>query len=1166
MGNERLLRQSEIHAMVAEQLGMSSAEVDIDDNLVELGMHSLGMIKLAAAWRRAGHDVNFGDLALDPTVRRWGELLAERSTATPPPAEPEARHTARPAPSQTLVADDTFGLATMQHAYWVGRSDEQALGGVAAHLYAEFDGQGVEPERLSRAVDALVRRHPMLRCQFLDHGRQQVLDRAKLPVFRQVDLKSLSETEVADRLAEMRHTMTHQRMPAADGKVFDVVLTELPGGRTRLHVDVDMLAADALSYRLLMADLAEFYTDGDGSIDALDYTYREYLAEPSRTRPAERERAWWHTKLPELPDPPRLPLVPEADRPDPHLTVRYDHWIDAASKERLIDRSRRAGITPATVLAAVFAEVVGRWSSEQRFLLNLPLFNREPTHPDVERVVGDFSNSVMLAMQCSNDASILDRTRDLQGRLHDGVSHAAYPGLDVLRDLGRYRGEPLLAPVVYTSGLNLGELFRDEVRDTFGEPVWIVSQGPQVVLDAQVVELRGGLLLNWDVREHAFPARLMAEMFGRHREIIEELLSDDADWTRPLGSQLPSAQQEVRRRLNGGTAPRSGRCLHDEFFTAALDTPERTALLWGEGQSLDYAALRDRTLRVAAALRDRGIGPGQAVSIQLPKGVDQVIAAIGVLAAGATYVPIGYDQPPARRDRIQQIGEVVLGIVPSAAADDRSAPSVPVLSLDAAAAFPEPLSAPVPVDDDTIAYVLFTSGSTGEPKGVEVPHSAAVNTIERCIEMFDVTHDDRSLALSPLEFDLSVQDVFGLLSVGGSVVVADEATRRDGHRAAELVRRHRVTQLYCVPALLDMILSAAAADGLGDQLRTVLVGGDWVGVDLPRRLRELVPGCRFAGLGGATETAIHHTVCEVTGPLPEDCTAVPFGVPLDNVRCRVVNERGLDCPDWVAGELWIGGSGLARGYRGDPDRTAERFVDHAGERWYRTGDSARYRPDGTVEFLGRRDLQVKIRGYRIELGEVEAALRSLPGVQRAVVEAVGTHTRALAAAVVGDPTLDPDQLRTEVGTLLAPYMVPERIELLDALPLTGSGKIDRRTLRARLAAGGEERQYTPPGDDLEDALARIIADVLSTERIGVESDFFTLGGDSVLATVAVARIREWLDTSDVSVADLYAGRNVRGLAVRLADRQRTPGRLEKVATLYLDLLADDGTSAGRDHG
>ncbi|WP_020494739.1 non-ribosomal peptide synthetase [Sciscionella marina] len=1127
-----------IRAVVAEQLEVPVADIGAEDDLVELGVHSMCMIKLAAQWRRSGFDVNFGELAANPSVRDWFELLRGRAQAD------DTREPEPAAARDTENADDTFGLATMQHAYWVGRSDEQALGGVAAHLYAEFDGGEVDPERLERAVAALLRRHPMLRCQFLDNGRQRVLEEPGVPAFEHTDLRDLPEEQAQRRLTGIREAKTHQRMPAELGKVFDVALSSLPGGRTRLHVDVDMLAADALSYRVLMADLAAFYHEGPQALDPLEYTYRDYLEDRANPEAREREREWWLGQLPQLPDPPVLPLVPEAERADPRRTVRYAQHVGAEGKHRLIERSKQYGVTPAAVLAAVFAEVIGRWSGNQRFLLNLPLFNREPTHADIEQLVGDFSNSVMLDMDCTGEASPLERARELQRRLHGSAAHADYPGLDVLRDLGRYRGQPLLAPVVYTSGLNLGELFRESVPRTFGDPVWIVSQGPQVVLDAQVVELDGGLLLNWDVREHAFPDGLMAEMFGRHRTIIENLLAEDADWTVPFPAGLPAAQQDVRDRDNAVTAPRSGSCLHDGFFAIAARDPERTALYLADSSTVSFGELRERALRIAGALAENGVRQGDAVSIQLPKGPDQVSAVLGVLAAGAAYVPIGADQPPARRDRIQRIGEVVLGLVPDGETEDQR---VPALAFGAAAGHTQPFAGPVELGSGAIAYVLFTSGSTGEPKGVEVAHAAAMNTIEGCAERFGVTTEDRGIALSPLEFDLSVQEIFGTLSVGASLVVAEESARRDGTLAAALLREHAVTQLYCVPALLDMILAAGASPSL----RTVLLGGDWVGAELPARLREIAPGCRFAGLGGATETAIHHTVCEVGERPPADWKAVPFGVPLPNTRARVVNERGLDCPDWVAGELWIGGSGLASGYRGDPERTADRFVTYAGSRWYRTGDRARYRPDGTIEFLGRADEQVKIRGYRIELGEVEQALRSVDGVRQAVAEVLGSRAPVLAAAVTG--SADPERLRVELAATLPGYMVPERIEVLDAIPLTGSGKVARRQVRVLLGAEGTEQRYTPPDNDLESALAMIVGEVLEVRRVGVETDFFALGGDSVLGTVAIARIREWLDTADVSVADLYTGRHVRGLAELLAGRQRTPGRLEQVAKLYLEV-------------
>ncbi|WP_141249224.1 non-ribosomal peptide synthetase, partial [Mycobacterium avium] len=475
------------------------------------------------------------------------------------------------------------------------------------------------------------------------------------------------------------------------------------------------------------------------------------------------------------------------------------------------------------------------------------------------------------------------------------------------------------------------------------------------------------------------------------------------------------------------------------------------------------------------------------------------------------------------------------------------------LPIETAAGFAQPLPTPVYPDTAAIAYLLFTSGSTGVPKGVEVPHSAAMNTIDALNAWFAVDGDDRALALSALEFDLSVYDIFGMFSVGASVLAVDAGQRESPTAWVELLRQHRVSILNCVPSLLDMILEAGG-DRLGDSLRAVILGGDWVGADLARRLARQVPGCRFAGLGGATETAIHSTICEVPDGPPAHWATVPFGAPLRNVRCRVVSPSGRDCPDWVPGELWVGGGGVAAGYRNDPDRTAQRFVDYDGIRWYRTGDMARYWPDGTVEFLGRADNQVQIRGYRVELGEVESALRSVPGVRHAVAVVVGTNAPHLVAAVVGETS----ELTAKVAALVPSYMVPTRIVSLDRIPLTANAKLDRRAVIALLHSEALPPQDEAPSNDIHAALAAIVAEVLGVESVGAHQDFFALGGDSVLATAVIARIRDWLDVDHAVVADLFATRTVAGLAERLSQREIQRGtqeRLGLIARHYLEIAA-----------
>lgn len=1137
---DRISRE-EIRATVAAQLDCAAADVADHDDLIQLGLNSIRMMALAGGWRKRGADITFAQLAASPTVESWHDLLIAGRAAA---AEPVAAESA-------ATEDAPFPLATMQHAYWIGRSDDQQLGGVAAHLYVEFDGRAVDPVQLERAVANLVATHPMLRTRFLPDGTQQTMPQPGRPVFTVVDRRGQSPEVVDTSLAQLRDRKTHQRLAIEDGQVIDVTLTRWDGEHNRLHLDIDMLAGDALSYRVLVSDLAELYCGA--TVPTPGYTYRRYRTERNEDSAArERDRRWWQQRLPEMPGAPELPTLP-VDRTASHRTLRYEHWLGPDAKQRLLTGAHSRGLTPAMAVVALFADTIGGWSAQGRFLLNVPLFHRDSVHPDIDRVVGDFTSSIMLEVDVTENASVADRVLDIQRRMYESASRAAYSGLDVLRDLGRYRGEPVLAPVVFTSALDLGELFGDNVIETFGEPVWIVSQGPQVLLDAQVTELRGGLLLNWDVREAAFPPGLIDAMFARFTDAVERLAAGDAGWDAEAAVRLPGAQAKVRAAINATDGPVSGRCLHQGFFEHAAADPDAPAVVWGLGETAgawSYRELAERSLAVAGALRARGVGQGDAVAVQLPKGRDQVLAVLGVLAAGATYVPIGFDQPAPRRAKILQTADVAAALTTEGA----EMGAIPCLSIDAARNHPAPLPAPVFSNSDEIAYVIFTSGSTGLPKGVDVRHSGAMNTIDAVNGWFDVGSPDRVLALSALEFDASVYDIFGMFSVGGSLVAVDSEQRVAATTWVELLRHHRVSILNCVPAMLDMILEIGG-DRLGDSLRAVTLGGDWVGADLARRLARQVPGCRFAGLGGATETSIHHTICEVIGEPPAHWATVPFGIPLRNVRCRIVSPSCRDCPDWVAGELWVGGANVAAGYRNDPQRTAERFVEYDGIRWYKTGDMARYWPDGTIEFLGRADNQVQIRGYRVELGEVESALRTVPGVRHAVAAMVGAGAPTLVAAISGNPTGDVAKAAAE---LLPGYMVPTRIVAFDRIPLTPNGKLDRRAVTRLLQPQTATAHGSAPRNDVEAALAAIVGEVLGVESVGVQDDFFALGGDSVLATTVTARVRDWLEIDHAVVADLFAARTVAGLAERLNQREAqrgTPERLGIIARAYLEVAA-----------
>jgi amino acid adenylation domain-containing protein len=1138
-------------------LGDGAGPVGDDDDLFSHGIDSIRIMRLAASWRRAGIKVTFAELAEQPTITAWAALLDGRrrdrsasraaglvGSAADGPALASVDGAVEWADADGAGANgadaEPFALAPMQQAYWIGRADDQELGGVSAHYYVELDGSAVDPGRLERAVRGLLAAHDMLRARFLPEGRQQILPESPWPGVAVHDLRD--DPAQAARLAALRDQLAGYRLDVERGEVFDVQLSLLPGGQTRVHLNVDMLVCDAHSFRLLLGELAERYTGPDRGHPAGHYSFRRYLAElaAARADAHERDRQYWQKRLPDMPGPPTLPLAVEPWQLRERRPGRRWRRLGPALRSALADASAARQLSLAAVIGTCFAEVLAAWSGKPEFLLNLPLFDREQLHPAVDHVVGDFTNLVVLAVDLSAECSFTEQARRLQARLREDIGHCEYSGLEVLRDIARERpGSPLAAPVVFTSALGMGDLFGEHVRLTLGTPGWISSQTPQVWLDHQVTEDADGLLLNWDVVEELFPAGVVDRMFGAYVGLLERLAENADVWDRAVPPLLSGTDLAERDRVNDTAGPLPAEPLHAGFFRWAARDPDRCAVIEPEtaagdvsgkagGAGVTFGELAAWALRIAGGLRADGVQPGDLVAVSLPRSAGQIAAVLGVLAAGAAYLPVGTDSPEQRRSALCAAAGVARTI------------TAEVIEAYHRAL---PLDAPVPVPVDALAYVIYTSGSTGVPKGVEITHVAAANTVNDVTERYQVTAQDRILAVSALDFDLSVFDIFGLLGVGGSVVIVAEADRLEARRWAELIRLNRVTVWNSVPALLDMLLTSADHGDLAS-LRLAMLSGDWVGITLPGRLTEHAPDCRFVALGGATEASIWSNAFEVTSAQPA-WRSIPYGFPLRNQAFRVVDWRGRDCPVWVAGELWIGGTGVARGYRADPDRTAAQFLAAGGRRWYRTGDFGRYWADGTLEFLGRRDRQVKVRGHRIELGEVEVALQALPGVADALVMVVSDN-RQLAAAVTPRPGAAPDAagLRNALTRQLPGHMVPATLTVLDQFPLTGNGKVDRNALAALLdqanASGSadaarEAGDLALPRGEIEPVLARLWSRLLQVPAVGRTDSFFVLGGDSLVATRMVTDVRERFGVA-VALREFFAAPTVSKLAALIGTR------------------------------
>ena len=847
--------------------------------------------------------------------------------------------------------------------------------------------------------------------------------------------------------------------------------------------------------------------------------------------------AYWSDRLVDLPPAPQLPL-----RRDPWLVskphfVRREMYLDQPTWRAISARAGQHQLTLSAVLLSCYAKVLSAWGAEPDLTINLTLFDRPEIRPHISQVPADFISLFLVAYRPVSGESWLAATGRIQEQMRRDLDHKGVPAFWVLDELAKRAGlSQVTMPDVSRSPLGAPKGVPNKVAISSTACIWGSTETPQVWFDHQTVEeAAGGVFLHWDADEDLFAEGVIEAMFDAYGRLLEWL--SRSAWSQPGCELTPTAQLSVRARVNATQGAESGRLLHEGFVTQVEQSPQRVALICGDGEQITYGELGARTSRMAGLLVSHGVVPGEPVAVTLPKGPEQIAAVLGVLWVGGVYVPVGADQPMLRRNRIC----AKAGVRVALGGDVEGMAGWPseVKALDVKeAAKALPLTAPRRVPIESPAYVIFTSGSTGEPKGVEISHRAAVNTVEDINARFEVVATDRVLAVSALDFDLSVYDIFGLLSVGGAVVLLEEEDRREARRWLESVQRHGVTVWNSVPALLDMLLLVTEEGSSG--LRLALASGDWVGLDLPKRLRTRWLGCRFIALGGATEAAIWSNAFEVTEVAP-GWRSIPYGFPLRNQYFRAVDRQGQDCPDWVAGELWIGGVGLAQGYRGEPEITARQFVQAKGERWYRTGDLGRYWPDGTLEFLGRLDTQVKIRGFRIEPNEIEAVLKEHPAVHDAVVVSCQDKwgDKRLVAYVAGDPSaLNATELRDLLKANFPDYMLPSAIVVLEKFPLNSNGKIDRHAL-PRPVPGRGRSAFTGPRDTLEAQLAAIWESALGLEAIGVTDDFFEICGDSLRAMRIFIEIERTLG-KNLPLATLFQMPTIEKLAAAMRQQDWKP--------------------------
>ncbi|WP_051722716.1 non-ribosomal peptide synthetase [Streptomyces albus] len=1073
--------------------------------------------------------------------------------------DPTPGHGRSPAPGTE------FPLTDLQAAYLVGSSPLMELGGFRPNLYTEIDIVDFDPARAGRAVDLLIARHEPLRTVMAEEGVQRVLDAAAVPPFRlhTVDLTGRPAQEQEAEIRRTRERMRDEGPAPTAWPLFEITAHRLRRHRTRVHFVMSLLLLDSASTRRLQEEWWRLYHDPDTELPRLSRTFRACVLERAAAVDTEAHRAqwrYWEERLDSLPDAPRLPLARPAGSIASARLTRRSCLLSGEQWRRFRATMRAHRVLPTTGLLHVYAEVLGAWAAAPEFCLNVLHRNWAVRHPEAADVVGQFSDTLPLEVDLRGDGDFFVRAARLQRRLWKDMEHSDVSAIRVTRELAARRGWTSRAALPYVFNSMLGPAERPASGRGVCRQLNTALRTPQVLIDQQVKDVPGGgVECVWDIVDEAFPAGLPDAMFDAYRDMLEALSARDGAVAPP--ARPGAAHRDLVEALNTtAEAPPEGR-LEDGFLRRAVEQPDRPAILTAH-RSLTYRELEAVSRSVAVWLRDRGIGRGDVVPVVMEKGWEQVAAVLGVLRSGAAYCPVSAALPAERIGRLLDATSARAVLCQSHHMPEGDPTgALPVLRVDLAdptARVPEAHGG----DSGELAYVIHTSGSTGTPKGVMIGHGAALNTVADINRRLRLVPNDRVFGISSLSFDLSVWDVFGTLAAGAALVLPEATGHPDPEGWAEAALVHGATVWNSVPALAEMLTEVFAGRRRTETppLRAFLLSGDWIPTSLPDRMRSLWGDVRVLALGGATEASIWSNVFEV-GRVDPAWRSIPYGKPLAGQTMRVLDHAMEVRPPWATGRIHIGGAGVARGYAGDPERTAERFVRHprTGERLYWTGDLGRYWPDGTIEFLGREDRQVQIQGFRVEPGEVEAAVRSHPAVAECVVTTAGSPDRRPRLVCLVVPG---EGVRARAGDIsrhlrerLPSYMVPGDLRIVERLPLTSNGKVDMARVAAVRPAPAGRADPAVADDRAEDKVTRRLGEMweelLEAGPAGPDSDFFAMGGNSLLALRLVNRVRSELG-AEVQFGQIFesptpaafaaavrtgtrAGTRGAGCAVRLSD-------------------------------
>ena len=1001
---------------------------------------------------------------------------------------------------------------------------------------------------LQQALDAIVCHHEIVRTNYISENGDpiQVIkapQSVELPI---IDLLQYEQAEW-DQVQKLLQQESQRPFNLESDMMLRGCLLKLAPQEHILLLVMHHIASDGWSMGILWEQLTQLYqaflNGQPNPLETLPIQYADYAVwqrEWLSDEILDRQLSYWQQQLAGAK--PLLELPTDHPRPaaQTYRGASQSFILPKSLSDRLKQLSRREGVTLYMSLLAAFQTLLYRYSRQEDIVVGSGIAGRN--RAEIERLIGFFVNTLVLRTDLSGNPSFQELLARVRSVTLDAYSHQDLPFEKLVEELNPERSlsySPLFQ-VMFV--LQNTPRKASQLPGIAEAPVQLEAETAKFDLVLSVTEKDGILVGSWNYSTDLFDAATIERMTAHFQTLLEGIVDNPHQPIAQLPLLTIDEQQQLLVEWNGTYTEYPQKCIHQLFEEQVERTPDAVAVVF-EGQQLTYRELNNRANQLAHYLQKLGVKPDMLVGICVERSVEMVVGLLGILKAGGAYVPLDSKYPKERLNLMLSDSQVYVVLTQEKLLTKIPENQAKLVCLDTHWQSISQEDRDNPISEakvNNLAYICYTSGSTGKPKGVSVPHRGVVRLVKKT-NYINFSSEEVFLQLASISFDASTFEIWGSL-LNGAKLVLMPAHAPSLEELGRVIERHQVSTLWLTAGLFHLLVDKRIQDL--KPVRQLLAGGDVLSVSHVQKVLRELPNCQLINGYGPTENTTFTCCYTITEP-PQNGNSIPIGRAIANTQVYILDTYLQPLPIGVPGELYIGGDGLAKGYFNRPELTAEKFIlnpfsDESQARLYKTGDLARYLPDGNIEFLGRKDYQVKIRGFRIELGEIEFVLAQHPSIQETVViarEDIPGDKRLVAYVVLQQEQLNSSDLRLFLQERLPNYMVPSTFVFLDTLPLTPNGKVDRRALPAPDASDIQlDTDFVPPSNPTEELLATIWADVLGIERVGINDNFFELGGHSLLALRLFAKIEKVFGRT-FSLASLFEAPTVKDLANVIDQKQ-----------------------------